>query len=94
MFNKIIINKNNNLQKNKKSNINNDIFDIFINKNINSISNQATNNNSIGNNPFENFDFSNNTYINESNNPDKPKKIFENESEFPTTNISICYKKK
>jgi hypothetical protein len=86
-------NKNNpQSQQNKQSNLNNDIFDIFSNPSSNTNNNQTTDENSNNNNnPFDDFDFSNDTNTNETNNLDIPKKIFEHEDEFPTTNISTCY---
>ena len=73
-------------QQNNKSNLNDDIFAIFSNPNINAGSNQNSNN------PFAAFNFSgNNSDVNQGNNPNIPKTILENEDKFPTTEVSICY---
>ena len=83
-------------QDNKQSTLNDDIFAIFNNPNVNTNSN--INNNSISNinintnNLFDGFVFSNDSNTNEvNNNIEKPKKIFDNEKQFPTTEISISY---
>jgi hypothetical protein len=84
-------NNNPQSQENKQSNLNDDLFDIFSTPSTNTNNNETTNSNINNGNPFDDFIFSNNTNKNEANNIDMPKKIFENEDEYPTTKISICY---
>ena len=104
--------KNNNINpqvqttENKKSTLNDDIFDIFNNQNTNTSNtnntstthnNTDSNINSNVNNIFNLFDFaggdtSNNTNNNVNNNTTNiPNNIFDNTDKYPTTEISICY---
>ena len=104
--------KNNNINpqvqttENKKSTLNDDIFDIFNNQNTNTSNtnntsithnNTDSNINSNVNNIFNLFDFaggdtSNNTNNNVNNNTTNiPNNIFDNTDKYPTTETSICY---
>ena len=105
--------KNNNINpqvqttENKKSTLNDDIFDIFNNQNTNTSNTNNTSithnntdsniNSNVNNNIFNLFDFaggdtSNNTNNNVNNNTTNiPNNIFDNTDKYPTTEISICY---
>ena len=101
-----IINPQVQTTENKKSTLNDDIFDIFNNQNTNTSNtnntstthnNTDSNINSNVNNIFNLFDFaggdtSNNTNNNVNNNTTNiPNNIFDNTDKYPTTEISICY---